>query len=343
MHKTHKLAAALLVGATMLGAFVLAKTGDQPASGHRMAEAANSFLQSLTDEQRTQATFAYDDPERLNWHYIPRERKGVPLKVLTPAARAAARGLIAGSLSERGFEQVTNVMSLDDVLFLLEKGDFAARRLRRDPLNYSLSIFGHPSDRGLWGWRLEGHHLSLNYSVRDGRVVASTPEFFGANPALIDAGPGRSIRVLAPLEDLARELLRTCSPSQLKAAMVSPKAPKDVWNTNRKQPELTPLVGLAAAEMSPDQRKLLTHLLGEYLKNMPADVRGAREAKIEAGGFEKIRIAWWGSLERNEKHAYRIQGPTFLIEYNNTQDNANHVHSVWRNAEGDFDQPINHG
>jgi Protein of unknown function (DUF3500) len=343
MSRTHRLAAALLVAATMAGAFVIAKTSDQRASGLRMAESAQTFLKSLTDEQRAQATFAYDDPERLNWHYIPRVRKGVPLKVLTPAARAAARGLIASSLSGRGFEQVTNVMSLDDVLFLFEKGDFTARRERRDPLNYSLSIFGKPSDHGIWGWRLEGHHLSLNYTVKDGRVVASTPEFFGANPALVDAGPGRSIRVLAPLEDLARELMHTCSPAQLKAAIVSPKAPKDVWNTNRQQPELTPLVGLAAADMSDDQKILLRHLLGEYLKNMPADVQAERDAKIQAGGLEKIRIGWWGSLERNEKHAYRIQGPTFLIEYNNTQDNANHVHTVWRNAEGDFDQPISHG
>ena len=199
MSRTHRLAAALLVAATMAGAFVIAKTSDQRASGLRMAESAQTFLKSLTDEQRAQATFAYDDPERLNWHYIPRVRKGVPLKALTPAA-GRRRGLIASSLSGRGFEQVTNVMSLDDVLFLFEKGDFAARRQRRDPLNYSLSLFGKPSDHGVWGWRLEGHHLSLNYTVKDGRVVASTPEFFGANPALVDAGPGRSIRVLAPLE-----------------------------------------------------------------------------------------------------------------------------------------------
>src|SRR5580704_3053265 len=343
MKKAHSLAAASLVGVTMLAALVAAKTNDQRASGLQMGDAARTFLKSLPDDQRAQATFAYDDAERLNWHYIPRVRKGVPLKMLSPVARTAARGLIASSLSERGFEQAVNVMSLDDVLFLLEKGDWSARRERRDPLNYSLSVFGTASDRGVWGWRLEGHHLSLNYTIKDGRVVASTPEFFGANPALIDAGPGRSIRILAPLEDLARELMHTCNPSQLKTAMVGPKAPKDVWNTNRQQPELTPLVGVAAAEMSNDQRKLLTHLLGEYLKNMPADVRAEREAKIQGGGFEKIRFGWWGSLERNEKHAYRIQGPTFLIEYNNTQDNANHVHSVWRNAEGDFDQPINHG
>jgi hypothetical protein len=342
MKKAQSFAAASLVGVTMLAALVAAKTNDQRASGLQMGEAARTFLQSLPDDQRAQATFAYDDAERLNWHYIPRVRKGVPLKMLSPVARTAARGLIASSLSERGFEQAVNVMSLDDVLFLLEKGDWSARRERRDPLNYSLSVFGTPSDRGVWGWRLEGHHLSLNFSVKDGRVVASTPEFFGANPALIDAGPGRSIRVLGPLEDLAREVMRTCNPEQLKTAIAGSKAPNDVWNKNLQQPELSTAVGLLAADMTRDQQMLFKRLLAEYLKNMPADVRAEREAKIEAGGFGKIRLAWWGSLERNEKHAYRIQGPTFLIEYNNTQDNANHVHSVWRSVEGDFGQPINH-
>ncbi|HUE13819.1 MAG TPA: DUF3500 domain-containing protein [Planctomycetaceae bacterium] len=343
MKKSHKLAVAVLVGATMLGALLVAKTSDQRASGLRMGEAARAFLKTLDDEQRAQATFRYDDPERFNWHYIPRVRKGVPLKSLNPMARAAAHGLIASGLSERGYQQVVNVMSLEDVLFLLEKGDWTERRLRRDPLNYSLTLFGTPSDQGVWGWRLEGHHLSLNYTVKDGHVVASTPEFFGANPALVDAGPGRSIRVLAPVEDLAREIVRTCTPDQMKTVIVSSQAPNDVWNANRRQSELSPAVGVAAADMTRDQRTLFKQLLGEYLKNMPADVRAQREARIEAGGFDKIRLAWWGSLERNEKHAYRLQGPTFLIEYNNTQNNANHVHSVWRNTEGDFDQPIGRG
>jgi hypothetical protein len=340
MRNSHKLAAATLVLATMLGALLTAKTTDERASGLRMREAANTFLKTLDDSQRTQASFGYDDPERLNWHYIPRERKGVPLKVLNPASRAAARALLASSLSARGYEQAVNIMSLEDTLFLLEKGDWAARRLRRDPLNYSISLFGTPSDHGVWGWRIEGHHLSLNFTVADGRVVASTPEFFGANPALVDAGPGRSIRVLGVLEDLAREVVRTSSADRLKSAIVNPKAPNEVWNEARKQPDVPEPVGLAAADMTADQRNLLKQLLGEYLKNMPADVRTEREARIESAGFDKIRLAWWGSLERNARHAYRLQGPTFLVEYNNTQNDANHVHTVWRNIDGDFNQPL---
>jgi uncharacterized protein DUF3500 len=340
MKTSHKLAAAFLVGATMLGALLAAKTSDERASGLRMSEAARAFLKTLNEDQRAQASFRYDDPERLNWHYIPRVRKGLPLKALSPAARAAAQNLIASGLSGPGYQQAVNVMSLEDTLFLLEKDDWAARRQRRDPLNYSLSLFGTPSDRGVWGWRVEGHHLSLNFTVTDGRVVASTPEFFGANPALVDAGPGRSIRVLATVEDLAREIVRTCTPDRMKSAVVSSQAPNDIWNAARQQPELSPAVGLAGADMTADQRALLKRLLGEYLKNMPPDVRAEREARIEGGGFDKIRLAWWGSLERNERHAYRLQGPTFLVEYNNTQNNANHVHTVWRNTDGDFNQPL---
>jgi hypothetical protein len=176
--------------------------------------------------------------------------------------------------------------------------------------------------------------------VADGRVVASTPEFFGANPALVEAGPGRKIRLLGVLEDLAREVVRASTAENMKTIIISSEAPNDVWNAARKQPEVLAPVGIAAAEMTADQRALLKQLLGEYLKNMPADVRAEREARIEAAGFDKIRLAWWGSLERNARHAYRLQGPTFLVEYNNTQNDANHVHSVWRNIDGDFNQPL---
>ena len=339
MHNTHKLAGAALAGVVMLGALLAAKTNDARSSGAQMTDAAQRFLKSLSEEQRAQVSFAYDDPERLNWNYIPRPRKGVPLKSLDTAARQAARHLIESGLSSRGYQQAVNVMSLDDTLFLLEKGDWTARRQRRDPLNYSLTLFGTPSERGTWGWRLEGHHLSLNYTVKDGRVAASTPEFFGANPALIEAGPGRSVRVLGPLEDLAREIVKTCTAEQ---AVIRAEPPHDIWNTARHQPELPQPIGLASSAMTADQRTLLKQLLGEYLKNMPADVRADREATIDQGGFDKIRLAWWGGLERNEKHAYRLQSPTFLVEYNNTQDNANHVHSVWRNAAGDFNQERAH-
>jgi hypothetical protein len=340
--KIQKPAAAAIVGAMMVGALLSAKTSEPNSSALRMTETARDFLKALDTPQRAQLSFAYDDPERLNWDYIPRPRKGLPLKALTPAARAAAQAFIASGLSQSGYQQAVNVMSLDDVLYLLEGGNWSARRQRRDPLNYYLSLFGTPSERGVWGWRLEGHHLSLNYTVSDGHVVATTPEFFGANPGFIEAGPGRSIRVLGTEEDLARELVRSCTPEKMKVALIDAKAPDDIRGHNKSQPELSPTVGLAAADMTKDQRTLLKQLLGQYLKNMPPDVRAQREATLEAAGFSKIQIAWWGSLNRNERHAYRVQGPTFIIEYNNTQNNANHVHSVWRSSAGDFNKPL-HG
>lgn len=334
-----KLIAALVVGATMLGALLLAKQAAPQPSAVKMTDAASAFLSSLTPKQRARATFPYDDVERLNWHYIPRPRKGLPLKATDGVARDAANKLIASGLSDAGIAQVLNIMSLEDVLYLLEGGDRVERRQRRDPENYFLTVFGTPDARGTWGWRLEGHHISLNYSVADGRLVATTPEFFGANPALIDAGPGRSIRVLGTEEDLAREILKACTPEQRKAVLISEKAPDDIPGGGAPQPDRGPAAGLAAAQMSPDQQSLLKQLLAEYLRNMPADVRAARDGQVAATGFENIRFAWWGSANRNERHAYRVQGPTFVIEYNNTQNNANHAHSVWRNLSGDFNQP----
>ncbi len=332
------LASVLVFG--ILGALLWAQGEQAEPSGMGMVRAVQKFQELITPAQKTQAAFGYDDPERLNWHFIPRPRKGLPLKNLEGAPLQAAQELIASGLSKSGYDQVLNVMSLEEVLYLLEAGDRQERRLRRDPANYYISIFGAPSQSGKWGWRLEGHHVSLNYTIDNGRVTASTPEFFGANPGFIDAGPGRSIRVLAPEEDLARQILKLCDADRLKVALIDVKAPDEVRSANAPQPETTPPVGLAAAKMTDDQKKVLGELLNEYLKNMPADVSNARRDRIMQAGFDQIYFAWWGESERNERHHYRVQGPTFLIEYNNTQNSANHVHSMWRDLAGDFALPL---
>ena len=247
-----------------------------------------------------------------------------------------ALALLRSGLSEAGYDQALNVMSLEEVLYLLEGGKREERRERRDPQKYYLSVFGTPGPRGNWGWRIEGHHLSLNYTLKDGEVVSSTPEFFGANPGQIDAGPGRRIRVLGPEEDIARQILKTCSPEQQKAAWISKDAPDDIRSVGTLQPDTSAALGLAMSKMSDDQKKLMAELLSEYLKNMPEDVVAERRGRISSAGMDNIYFAWWGSSEMNERHEYRVQGPTFLIEYNNTQNSANHVHSIWRNMDGDF-------
>jgi hypothetical protein len=334
-----KLVAACFVTTTM-AALLLAKSDEQKPSGTEMTQAAGAFLESLTDQQKQRATFAYDDEERLNWHFIPRERKGLPLKDLDGEAFQAAHRFIASGLSESGYDQTIQVMSLEEVLFLLEGGDREARRARRDPQNYYISIFGTPTTNGLWGWRLEGHHLSLNFSIENGNVVASTPEFFGANPGSIDAGPGRRIRVLGAEEDLGRQVLKLCSPEQREVVWIDKEAPGDLRGGGVTHPEQTEPVGLPISKMSNDQKQMMSELLSEYLKNMPRDVERDRRQRLNEAGLENIYFAWWGGSELNEPHYYRVQGPTFLIEYNNTQNSANHVHSMWRNMAGDFNLKV---
>ena len=338
------LAASVLVA---MAALLSANFQAEPPSGAKMTTAAKAFLGTLTAEQKKQSSFAFDDKERLNWHFIPRPRNGLPVKQLEGAALKAAHGLIQSGLSVAGYDQALNVMSLEEVLYLLEGGDRSERREKRDPQKYYFSVFGTPAESGTWGWRLEGHHLSLNYTIKDGKVVSSTPEFFGTNPGTIEAGLGRQIRVLGAEEDIARSILKLCNEEQQKLCWIDKTAPGELrtggatgTNPVAAQPEMTAPVGLPASKMSPDQKKLLAELLSEYLKNMPGDVEKERRTQIEAGGLDKIHFAWWGDADQHKQHYYRVQGPTFLIEYNNTQNNANHVHSMWRNLSGDFAIPI---
>ena len=333
-----KLPRPLLIVAVLgiLGALIAAQTATEPPTGQAMIAAANAFRKTLTPEQLQQASFGFNDPERLNWHFIPRPRKGLPLKDLEGPALVAAKTFLHSGLTEAGYDQTLNVMSLEEVLYLLEGGEREARRDRRDPGKYYLSIFGEPSDKGSWGWRLEGHHISLNFTLKDGAVVGSTPEFFGANPGTIDAGLGRQIRVLGSEEDIARQILKLCTPEQQKITWIDKTAPGEVPGPNQLQAEIGPPLGLPFSGMSNDQKKLLQDLLNEYLKNLPASITTQRRAELEQAGLDKIHFAWWGGSELHEPHHYRVQGPTFVIEYNNTQNNANHVHSMWRNLKGDF-------
>lgn len=329
---------AVIVVPVMAWLAVTAQDAPAPVAPN-MAKAANEFLQALTPEQKQLATFQYNDSERFNWHFIPRERKGIALRQLQGPAYEAALKLLASGLSPEGYEQALAVMSLEEVLYLVEGGDRVARREKRDPKKYYLSVFGTPAESGTWGWRFEGHHMSLNYTLADGKVVSSTPEFFGSNPANIEAGPGRQIRVLAAEEDLARQILNLSNPDMKKKMIVDTKAPDDVRGANKLQPELDQAAGVAYSALSEDQRQLLTQLLAEYLKNMPAEVSSERRRRLVQAGFEKIHFAWWGEEDRNKRHHYRIQGPSFIIEYNNTQSDANHIHSFWRDVAGDFAVP----
>jgi hypothetical protein len=327
----------LALGSTLVVGMALWAAAQMDPTGASMAEAAQRFLTALDDDARARAAFAYDDPERLNWHFIPRDRKGLSIKEMTPEQRALAFGLIQSGTSRSGAVKVTTIMSLEAILRDLEKGSGPVR----DPERYFVSIFGTPSNKGRWGWRVEGHHLSLNFTVDDGKISSATPAFFGANPAEVRQGPRQGLRTLAEIEDRALRLFQALDDAQQKTTLVSDKAPNDIPSNNgnnaglaAEAPKLDD-AGLPAADMTPSQRRLLDGLINAYAGDMPTEVASAWLADVERSG-DDIRFAWYGPADRTQPHAYLVQGRTFLIEFNNTQNNANHIHSSYRSRLGDF-------
>jgi hypothetical protein len=296
-----------------------------------MTAKARGFLASLTSEQRAAAAFSLQDEERFNWHFIPRARKGVALKQLTPDQRRLATGLLATGLGREGYTKATSIMELDRVLHELENGNPI-----RDPEAYHFSVFGGPSDAGDWGWRVEGHHLSLNFTLRNGHVISTTPHFFGANPAQVRSGPRTGLRVLAAEEDLGRQLLRSFTGPQRDKLIINATAPADIITAASRKAEMGPPVGLALADMGQEQAKLFMNLLELYAHRLHPELAEAELAKLRQAGLGKLHFAWAGGSEIGQPHYYRIHGPTFVIEYDNTQNNANHIHTVWRDFEGDF-------
>jgi len=210
----------------------------------------------------------------------------------------------------------------------------------RDPERYFFSIFGTPSTRGSWGWRVEGHHISLHFTVVNGRLVAGAPTFFGANPAEVRVGPKKGLRVLGAEEDAARALLESLDSSQRTMAMINGVAPNDIVTLAKVKVDPLSPVGIPASALNSNQRALLRKLVGVYTDFMADDIAADRLAKIEQAGWDKVAFAWAGPLQRGEKHYYRVQGPTFLIEYDNTQNDGNHIHSVWRDFNGDFGEDL---
>jgi hypothetical protein len=320
-----------------IGAAGVATQSQRSASS--MQTAASKFLASLTPEQRQRATFAFDGQERFHWNFIPSEnfpRNGLLIKDMTEAQRAAAYDVLKTGLSARGYQTYTAIIQLESVLREIEQG----RAQARDPELYRFSIFGTPGDRGAWGWRVEGHHVSVHYTVMDGKVIASTPSFTGSNPAEVREGPQKGTRILAQLEDTARALVTALDEKQRGTAVVSATAPNDILTEAKV--DITPLTpaGLPHAAMTPPQRELLMKVVDAYAGLMADDIAADRMGKIRGAGMDKVSFAWAGPLERGQKHYYRVQGPTFLIEFDNTQGNGNHVHAVWRDFNGDWGRDV---
>jgi hypothetical protein len=296
-----------------------------------MCEAANRFLAALTPEQRAKVTFSFEDAERSNWFFVPIERKGLPLREMSAYQKHLAMALVNAGLSQSGFIKAVTIMSLEDVLRIQEKDNGE----RRNPEKYYFSIFGTPSEAGTWGYRVEGHHISQNYTVVNGKVV-DAPSFFGDNPAMVKEGPRAGLRVLAAEEDLGRELITSLDAEQRKVAIVDEKAPGEILTSNSRQAALKGQAsGISAAKMTATQFAKLNDLLGEYANNLPEQAAQYRMEQIKKAG-KNISFAWAGGLNKGDPHYYRIQTAAFLIEYDDTQNGANHIHTVWRDFTGDF-------
>lgn len=301
------------------------------------AQAANNLWAALTPDQQKQAGFSFEDDERLNFHFVPRERKGLSLGQMTTTQRHLAHALLATGLSQRGFVQAMSIMSLEEILQHIEKG----KGPKRDPELYFFSIFGTPAPTGTWGWRVEGHHLTLNFTVVNGRGIAGTPAFLGANPGEVREGPRKGLRILADEQDLGFKLIGMLDGEQRKVAVIDTKAPDEIITGASRKAEPGEPKGIGAGELKPEQSALLRSLVRLYAHRLREEVARQEMARIDEAGWDKVRFAWAGATEPGAgAHYYRIHGPTFLIEYDNIQNNANHPHTVWRDLTGDFGEDL---
>ncbi len=309
-----------------------------------MRAAAQSFVQSLTSQQKEKALFPFDDEERYHWNYVPLERKGIPLKELSSAQHSAGMSLLRTALSNNGFEKTRAIIELEAVLKEVEGR--GADDHYRDSGKYYFSIFGNPASDSIWGWRLEGHHIAFNFSSDGKGLVSGTPGFLGANPAVVLSGAQKGKEVLKEETKLGFELLNSLNSGQKEKAIINTKAPSEIITGNSRKAMIQNPQGILYSELNEEQQKRLLQLLGIYIHRYKEPFADKLMKDVETAGLKELRFAWAGDQQPGvgHPHYYRIQGPTIIIEYDNTQNNANHVHTVIRDLKNDFggDQLLEH-
>src|SRR5262245_45503531 len=347
MHMTRFRSSRLLLVAGCVVALVAGTVISAQRSSGTMASAASALVNSLSADQRLKAMFPFQSNERLHWNFIPSEmfpRNGLLMKDMSETQRKLVHNLLKSALSQRGYMTASEIMDLESTLGDLERREResgrAAESMVRDPLKYYVSIFGTPSTKETWSWRVEGHHVSLHFTIVNGSLVASSPTFFGSNPAEVREGPKKGLRILGDQEDTARDLLMALNDSQRAKAIIQHVALNEIVTTNKLDSSPLSPVGIPAASVTPPQREILMKVVNVYISKMADDIAADRTAKVQKAGVDKIAFAWAGEIERGKKHYYRVQGPTFLIEHDNTQNDGNHVHSVWRDFNGDFGRDL---
>jgi hypothetical protein len=312
-----------------------------PVAVGAMADAARAFLAALDDEQRADATFAFSDDDRYFWHYTPIDRNGLKLNGMSANQRDLAFALLASGMSARGARQARQIIDLEPILRETEQIEGLTNNWHRDSGRYTFSIFGEPGGREPWAWRVGGHHIGIIFTIVDGDWIAPTPLFLGANPAIVRHGEHTGLRILPDEEELARVVLGSLDTAQKGIAIVSPDAPADILTTNRQVADpAVPPTGIAYADLSGEQRVHLTDLVRHYVTRVADDVAEGAWTAIERAGLKGVAFAWSGSEERGKGHYYAVKGPSFLIEYDNTQNDGNHIHSVWRDFTNDYGEDL---
>jgi hypothetical protein len=334
------LGAALLAYVALRPALGAAEGTDLGALAAEMSGAASALLESLEAPQSAKLNYSFDDAERQNWHFIPRQRSGLALKDMTAEQRKAALALLRTGLSAQGYDKASAIMALEQVLAELEG---PGRSIARDPQLYHVWLFGRPGAGNTWGWRFEGHHLSLSFTIAAGKAVSGAPAFFGSNPARVASGPSQGLRVLGSDEDAGRQLARSLREEQ-RAGIIAAQAPSDIVlrpeGVAKQGAKPFDPAGVSFAALDEGQRAQLRALVQQYADRHRTELAAQDLAKIEAAGWERVSFAWAGGLEPGAGHYYRIQGPTFVIEYDNTQNEADHIHSIWHDPDDNFGAQI---
>ncbi|MBT2161713.1 DUF3500 domain-containing protein [Zobellia barbeyronii] len=303
---------------------------------------AQDFLSTMDAGLLKEAQFQLNDDERFNFNYVPIQRKGPTFNNFNEKQKEAATNLLKASLSQEGFRKASEIMALENILAVLEnnKKKMPDGTPMRDALNYHFSIFGKPAAGEFWGWRFEGHHVSLNFIASEDTMISATPSFIGSNPGVVPSGKSQGKQVLKKETEIGFELLNSLSKEQLTKAVFSNEAPYEIFTKNNRTVSNLEPNGILFSDLSEEQKAIFQKLLNLYLNNYKAEFSKSLKTKIEEADFNKLSFAWAGSLKPGQGHYYHIQGPTILIEYDNTQNNANHVHTVVRDLTNDFGQDI---
>lgn len=343
------LACLFFLGCLMSSSFVMTveKKFEEPGIkdvklARQMSEAAGTFLKTLDDNQKKTAVMPFSDLARFDWHFTPRTRKGLPLKNMNAAQRRSAMALMQLVLSQEGFSKAEQIIDLENVLRVVESRP--ANDTYRDPENFAFLIFGNPAGSDPWGWRVEGHHLSLHFSSINGEITY-TPSFMGSNPGQVLADvPQKGKRILKAEQDLAFELLHSMNASQHEKAVLAEQSPNEIFTSNGRKASLDKMEGIPMSEMNPEQKDLFQKLIMAYLDRYHITLKNQQWAKLEKADINKIHFAWMGDKEAiigaNHGQYYRIHGPGFLIEYDNTQNGGNHIHTVVRDLTNDFGEDL---